>query len=77
MSLLPDNPDHIGDEIERINEILADAEGPNGMDLTDREQEFCDSMRERVEQYGRRTFISDKQMEVLDRIEAKLSGMED
>lgn len=76
MSLLPDNPDHIGDEIERIQEILADAEGPDGMNLSSWELNFLSDLEQRVEQYGRRTFISDKQMEVLDRIEAKLRGMD-
>lgn len=58
------------EELSRIEEILRDAE--TSTQLTPWEDEFCDSLRDRVAIYGARTRISDKQMEIIDRIERKL-----
>jgi hypothetical protein len=61
------------DELSRINEILGDAE--NSARLSDWENEFCDSVRDRILEYGNRARISAKQWDVLDRIENKLYGL--
>lgn len=61
-----------GEELTRLQEILSDAETSSR--LNGWEEEFCDSVRDRVEQYGARARISAKQWEIIDRIEAKLHG---
>ena len=70
MALFPEDPDMLGDDIDRVGAIFADAEETTR--LSQWEEEFIDSLRERVLQYGRRTMISDKQWEILERIEDKL-----
>ena len=59
------------DELARIKEILSDAE--RSARLTDWETEFCDSIRDRVEEYGHRARISARQWEVIERM-GKLYG---
>lgn len=74
MSLFPKHPDELdAKEFERVAEILADAE-ENGDELTEWEQGFCEDLRERFVQYGKRTRISERQMEIVDRIGNKLYG---
>jgi hypothetical protein len=63
--------DPLGDDYERVREILHDAE-LNSERLTDWEQEFAEGLRERVRRYGDVTHVSDKQMAIIDRIERKL-----
>lgn len=61
------------DELARIREILSDAE--SSPRLSDWETEFCDSIRDRITEYGARARISAKQWDVIDRIEARLYGL--
>lgn len=61
------------DELARIKEILSDAETSSR--LNDWEEEFCNSIRDRVTEYGARARISAKQWEIIDRIEGKLYGL--
>jgi hypothetical protein len=63
----------LGDDYERVREILRDAE-LHAARLTDWEQEFAEDMRERVRRYGDVTHISEKQMEIINRIERKIYG---
>ena len=58
------------DELARIRDIMADAEFSSNLTLW--EEEFCDSIRERIAEYGGRARISDRQWEVIDRIEGKV-----
>lgn len=60
------------EELAQITEIMNDAE--TSARLNDWENEFCDSIRERILEYGVRARISAKQWEVIDRIEKKLYG---
>lgn len=60
------------DEIERIEDIIRDAEHSNL--LTAWEDEFVESIRDRLFEYGTKTRISAKQWEILERIEEKLHG---
>lgn len=74
MSLFPSHPDELdADDLKRITEILRDAQ-ENSEELTGWEEEFVADILERVEQYGKRTRISEKQMEIIDRIGNKLYG---
>ena len=72
MSIMPDNPDEIGDDLPALQEILNDAESTSR--LTSWEQDFIDDLRDRVLTYGKRTRVSPKQQEIIDRIEKKLYG---
>lgn len=58
--------DHIQTILNGYNEYGDDA------DLTDWERSFADDQVKRYETYGSRTRFSDKQMEILNRIYAKL-----
>jgi micrococcal nuclease len=69
MSLFP--PEDLGDDLARVTSILNDAIEA-GERLTDWEHQFVEGVRERVIRYGARTRISEKQMEVIERIDAKL-----
>lgn len=60
------------DELKRIKEILSDAE--TSARLNNWETEFCDSIRDRITEYGNRARISDAQWGVIERIESKLYG---
>jgi hypothetical protein len=71
MSIFPEHPDTLGDDFMRVDGILKLAV-ENGDMLTEWENEFVYDLVERVEQYGKRTRISEKQMEVIDRISAKM-----
>ena len=62
----------LGDEHDRVVELLHDAESTTR--LSDWENEFLDSLRDRVVRYGADTVVSEKQWAVLKRIEAKLYG---
>jgi hypothetical protein len=58
------------DEFAELQELLKDAEScPR---LSQWEDEFCDSLRERVLIYKENTTISDKQQAVINRIKAKV-----
>jgi hypothetical protein len=61
----------LGDDYERVREILRDAE-PHAARLTDWEREFAEDMLERVRRYGDVTHVSEKQMEIINRIERKI-----
>jgi hypothetical protein len=63
--------DPLGDDYERVREILHDAE-LNSERLTEWEQEFAEDMRERVRRYGDVTHVSAHQMEIINRIERKI-----
>jgi len=58
------------DQLARVTEILSDAE--TSTRLSQWENEFCDSLRDRVLEYGERVRISTKQLAIIDRIESKL-----
>jgi hypothetical protein len=73
MSLFPEHPDDLGDDLDRVKEIL-DAAEENSELLTAWEEEFCSSLRERVATYGARTRVSEKQHMVIDSIEQKVFG---
>lgn len=74
MSLFPPHPDALDEkELRRVTNILLEAQ-ENAEPLTDWECDFVADMLERVEQYGRGTRISEKQMEIIDRIDDKLNG---
>lgn len=60
----------IGDDVIWLKEILHDAE--SCARLTDWEENFLDDMRVKVMGYGSRTHVSERQMEVLKRIEEKI-----
>jgi hypothetical protein len=60
----------LGDELGRVQEILADAETTTR--LSDWEQNFLDTLRERVLKYGDSTLVTPKQWTVIRRIEEKL-----
>ncbi len=72
MSLFPKHPDELGEDFERVDDILKMAE-ENGQDLSDWEANFVGDMIERLAQYGKRTRISERQMEIIDRIDARLN----
>lgn len=72
MSMLPSHPDDLGDEHDHVLSILDEAIENQDM-LTDWEVIFVDDMRERVIQYGKRTRVSERQMEIIERIHAKLN----
>ena len=72
MSLFPQYPDELGDEFDEIDAILKNAV-ENGDMLSDWENGFVYDLVERVEQYGRRTRISEKQREIINRINDKLN----
>ncbi len=59
-------------DIKWMKELLADAlKYPN---LSSFEEDFVRSIKDKIDQYAERTFISSKQMEVLKRIEDKIHG---
>jgi hypothetical protein len=73
----PNNRTALGAEAQRVERILAAAKiaeqrgilGSLGrVDLAD----FCESLRDRIHTWGSRTYISDKQRAVLDRLEERL-----
>ena len=72
MAMVPTRPDEVGEELGRIQELLADAEHA---DLSAWEQGFLESLEERIGEWGKRTFISIKQWEVIERIEEKLNRL--
>ena len=72
MAMVPTRPDEVGEELGRVQELLADAEHA---DLSDWEQDFLESLEERIDEWGERTFISIKQWEVIERIEEKLNRL--
>ena len=72
MSLFPARPDELGEEFEEIDGVLKSAV-ENGDMLSDWENEFVGDLVERVEQYGRRARISEKQREIINRISHKLN----
>ena len=58
------------DELERVEDLLREAEHTNV--LTQFEEEFLDTLRERHAAYGAKTRISDRMWEIIGRIEEKL-----
>lgn len=78
MSLMEpsDEPRWTGDEIgqeecDRIQAIMDEADAC--ADLSAWETEFCQSIGERLATYGERSFISEKQLAAIARIERKLA----
>ena len=67
---MPDENGELGDDFNRVTEILRDAESTTR--LNDWENNFLDDLRARILEYRHRTRVSERQMAVLDRIEAKL-----
>jgi|FreactTroBogLake_1042271.scaffolds.fasta_scaffold44299_2 hypothetical protein len=68
------HPDELdADEFRRLKEILYDAQ-ENSDRLSDWECGFVDDTIERLIQYDRRIRVTEKQMEIIDRIEQKLYG---
>ncbi len=63
----------IGDDFERIDQLCNRAIEHIGA-LSDFEADFVMSFVDRLDQYERRTLLSEKQRGVLDRIEKKLGG---
>jgi len=57
--------------IAGVNELM---EGGNGGELSEFEESFMISMDERVTQYGSDTFVSPKQMAIIDKIYEKIVG---
>lgn len=75
MSMFPQHPDELtSDELEDIEDMLRDVD-MYGDKLTDWEQEFCASIADKIERFGKRTFLSERQMEIVDRIQKKLSDL--
>lgn len=75
MSLFPLHPDELtSEELADIKDMLRDFD-THGDKLTDWEQEFCDSIATKIEQFGERTYLSERQMEIVDRIQRKLSDL--
>jgi hypothetical protein len=63
----------IGPDTERLAVIMkAAAESRDAGLLSDWEVTFSNNMRERLERFGARMYVSAKQWECLDRLEAKL-----
>ena len=60
----------LGDQHDHVVELLYDAEATTR--LSEWENEFMDSLRDRVVRYGADALVSEKQWAVLKRIEAKL-----
>lgn len=58
------------DDFKALQELLSDAE--KCARLSNWEESFLDDFRERIADYGDRVRISDKQREVLNRIEGKV-----
>lgn len=73
MSIRPPNPDEIGEELPWLEKLLREASMCDG--LTDWEGDFVSSLQVRVDEYGERTRISERQQEVLERIERKMSDL--
>lgn len=59
-----------GQAFAELQELLDDAASCSR--LSNWEQEFLDSMRDRVERYGVNVLVSDKQWAVIERIQAKI-----
>jgi hypothetical protein len=57
-------------EAKRIDRILKEAQ--DHPDMTERETDFVADMVIRLGKYGPDLFVSDKQHDILDRIESKL-----
>ena len=72
MKINPIAPGRAGGDFPRIEEILNDAEDSHR--LNDWEIEFCDSLRGAAETYGADMIVSERQWQVIDRIERKLYG---
>jgi hypothetical protein len=72
MSLFPSNPDEIGDELDDLTRMLQSAQDCDS--LSDWEIGFVEDMLDRVIQYGKRTRVSERQQEILDRIQTKVDG---
>lgn len=72
MSILPRHTDELGDEHDEIDGILKSAV-ENGDMLSDWENGVVSDLVDRVKQYGKHTRISEKQREIIDRINEKLN----
>lgn len=57
-------------DLTRVEEILHDAE--NSGRMSNWEQNFVADMLAKIAQYGRDTYISDRQLTVIDHLEDKL-----
>lgn len=65
MPLFDDDDEH---DLPWLGAVLRDLQSE---DLTEWEQGFVDDMTERYEKYGAKTFISEKQEEVLNKMREK------
>lgn len=63
--------DEVGERIDEVEEILNTVDRVGGSKF---EVEFCESMRDRLESWGPRCFVSEKQWGVLDRIRNRLQA---
>lgn len=71
MSLFPLPAGSLGEDLDRVSSILNDAI-ERAWALTDWEFGFVEDLRQKIIRYGERAMISEKQMEVIERIDAKL-----
>ena len=72
VSLFPSHPDELGEDFDDVREMLVLAQTYFDM-LTDWESNFVDDMMEKIERFGYRTRVSEKQMEIIERIHAKVN----
>ena len=59
----------IGDELDAVQELLTEALASGS--LSDWEDGFCRDLVEKLEQYGGATYVSERQWEILHRLEAR------
>jgi hypothetical protein len=72
MSLSENDSDQVGAELGRIKELIADADGHHRINAW--EEEFLASLAEKITEWGERTYISERQWAVIERIEEKLAA---
>lgn len=58
-------------QLKTVQDILSEAQD-NMDNLTEWEQQFVDDMTEKLEEFGEDLVVSDKQWEILNRIEMKV-----
>lgn len=58
-------------QLKTVQDILSDAQD-NMESLTEWEQQFVEDMIDKLEEYGEDLVVSDKQWEILNRIEMKV-----
>ena len=60
------------DKYKDFVSLIELARGPKASKLTSWENDFIDSMGEKIEEFGQDTFMSEKQWKVIERLERKL-----